>query len=69
MDINHHPGDAIRGPEDRFSGDVWLWPRIGATANAEVRNVLFTPGSRSAWHRHPATPARSTGMVPPQARS
>ncbi|MET8580014.1 cupin domain-containing protein [Streptomyces collinus] len=54
MDVIRHPGDATKGPEDRFSGDVWLWPRIGATANVEVRNVLFTPGSRSAWHRHPA---------------
>lgn len=54
MNVNRHPGDLTKGPEHRFSGDVWLWPRIGAAANTEVRNVQFTPGSRSAWHRHPA---------------
>lgn len=36
-----------------------MWPRIGATSNTEVRNVLSTPGARSAWHRHP------DGQVPP----
>jgi quercetin dioxygenase-like cupin family protein len=53
MEINRDHGDAIKGPGDRFLGDVWLWPRIGATQHTEVRNVLFTPGARSAWHRHP----------------
>lgn len=52
MDINRHPGDAIHGPAESFIGDVWLWPRIGTTEHTEVRNVLFTPGSRSAWHTH-----------------
>lgn len=52
MDINQYPANATKGPSDRFSGDVWLWPRIGTTENTEVRNVLFTPGSRSAWHTH-----------------
>jgi len=53
MDDNDHHDDLAHGPEDRFFGDVWLWPRIGSTESTEVRNVLFTPGSRSAWHRHP----------------
>lgn len=53
MDVNRKLEDATKGPEDRFTGDVWLWPRIGATENTEVRNVLFTPGSHSAWHQHP----------------
>ena len=53
MDINQRAGDAIKGPEERFAGEVWMWPRIGATEHTEVRNVLFTPGARSAWHRHP----------------
>lgn len=43
-----------QGPEgQRFTGDVWLWPRIGGTEHTGVRLVLFTPGARSAWHRHP----------------
>lgn len=41
-------------PAGRFAGDAWMWPRIGATEHTEVRVVLFTPGARSAWHRHPA---------------
>jgi quercetin dioxygenase-like cupin family protein len=41
-------------PAHRFAGDAWMWPRIGATEHTEVRVVLFTPGARSAWHRHPA---------------
>ena len=28
--------------------------RIGGTAHTEVRSVLFTPGARTAWHRHPS---------------
>ncbi len=53
MEIGRKPSDATKGPEDRFTGDVWLWPQIGTTTHTDVRNVLFTPGSRSAWHRHP----------------
>jgi len=53
MEIRSNPGDVTKGPEERFTGDVWLWPRIGVTQHTEVRNVLFTPGARSAWHRHP----------------
>jgi quercetin dioxygenase-like cupin family protein len=54
MKITREPGDAISAPADRFTGDVWMWERIGATAHTEVRIVLFTPGARSAWHCHPA---------------
>jgi quercetin dioxygenase-like cupin family protein len=53
VEINSDPGDATRGPAEKFTGDVWLWPQIGTTTHTDVRNVLFTPGSRSAWHRHP----------------
>jgi quercetin dioxygenase-like cupin family protein len=53
MQIKRNPGDATKGPEDKFSGDVWLWPQIGTTKHTDVRNVLFTPGARSHWHTHP----------------
>jgi len=53
MEIIRKAGDATRAPADRFAGDVWMWPRLGATQHTEVRVVLFTPGARSAWHRHP----------------
>jgi quercetin dioxygenase-like cupin family protein len=54
MEVARKAGDATRGPADRFTGDVWMWPRIGATEHTEVRIALFTPGARSAWHCHPA---------------
>lgn len=54
MVIRRTAGDATKGPPDKFTGGVWLWPRIGATEHTEVRIVLFAPGARSAWHRHPA---------------
>ncbi|HEX6527848.1 MAG TPA: cupin domain-containing protein [Streptosporangiaceae bacterium] len=53
MEVARKTGNAAKGPADRFTGDVWIWPRIGATDHTEVRVVLFTPGARSAWHRHP----------------
>ena len=53
MNITRNPGEISHGPAERFTGDVWLWPRIGTTEHTEVRNVLFTPGARSAWHCHP----------------
>ena len=54
MEVTRKAGDATRGPADRFAGDVWIWPRIGATEHTEVRVVLFTPGARTSWHHHPA---------------
>jgi quercetin dioxygenase-like cupin family protein/anti-sigma regulatory factor (Ser/Thr protein kinase) len=54
MEITRNAGDAIKAPADRFAGDVWMWGSIGATQHTEVRVVLFTPGARTAWHRHPA---------------
>jgi quercetin dioxygenase-like cupin family protein len=54
MEITRKPDDATKAPAERFSGAVWMWERIGATQHTEVRIVLFTPGARSAWHRHPA---------------
>lgn len=53
MKHNSDPGPIEKGPSDRFTGDVWLWPSVGQTTHADIRNVMFTPGSRSAWHCHP----------------
>jgi quercetin dioxygenase-like cupin family protein len=47
-------GDAAKAPADRFTGDAWIWGPAGATQHTEVRIVLFTPGARTAWHRHSA---------------
>ena len=40
MEVIRTAGNATRGPADRFTGDVWMWPRIGATEHTEVRVVL-----------------------------
>lgn len=53
MEISRKLTEATKAPADRFTGDVWMWDRLGATAHTEVRSVLFTPGARTAWHRHP----------------
>ena len=44
-----------RGPEEWFTGEVWLEPIVEAPSPARVRalSVTFTPGARTAWHTHP----------------
>jgi hypothetical protein len=37
MAIIRKVGDATKAPADRFAGDVWMWPRLGATQHTEVR--------------------------------
>ncbi len=46
--------ETTRGPAETFTGEVWLDtiyhpepPRRG-----RINAVRFTPGARSAWHRH-----------------
>ncbi|MFL5685808.1 MAG: cupin domain-containing protein [Chloroflexota bacterium] len=47
--------DTNLGPSDWFTGDVFIdtvaAPAGGARISASV--VHFTPGGRTAWHRHP----------------
>ena len=55
MQITRNTIETGRGPEDWFTGTVFVDPisapsagwRIGAAA------VHFTPGARTAWHTHP----------------
>jgi quercetin dioxygenase-like cupin family protein len=55
MKITRSGIDAMKGPSDWFTGDVYVdtvaapWgpSRVGAA------NVHFTPGARTAWHTHP----------------
>lgn len=47
-----------RGPEDWFTGMVWVEPvvdaaAIGAGSRLQAVLVTFTPGARTAWHTHP----------------
>jgi quercetin dioxygenase-like cupin family protein len=42
-----------RGPEDWFTGDVWLETASIPTPGAGLFRVLFEPGARTNWHTHP----------------
>ena len=44
-----------KGPADWFTGDVYIDPVASAAAPGRVTASLvhFTPGARTAWHRHP----------------
>lgn len=46
---------AKKGPQDYFTGTVWLDPIIDAPQPARVNalRVTFEPGARTAWHTHP----------------
>jgi len=47
---------AVKGPDDFFTGPVRVEPLFAADKDIEVSGayVTFEPGSRSAWHTHPA---------------
>jgi quercetin dioxygenase-like cupin family protein len=55
MKITRSNNDTSKGPQDWFTGDVYIdgvrnpdeQSKIGAA------NVHFTPGARTAWHTHP----------------
>lgn len=44
-----------RGPEDWFTGMVWIDSVVdpAAPAKGSAALVTFTPGARTAWHIHP----------------
>ena len=44
----------IKGPEDWFTGDVWIDPIVQPEGQRQlnVSVVHFTPGARTAWHSH-----------------
>ena len=43
----------LRGPEDWFTGTVWLDRASVPTPGAGFFRVLFEPGARTNWHTHP----------------
>jgi quercetin dioxygenase-like cupin family protein len=55
MQITRNAADTNRGPGDWFTGVVYIdtiaQPSKGSRIGAA--NVHFTPGARTAWHRHP----------------
>jgi quercetin dioxygenase-like cupin family protein len=43
-----------KGPAERFTGDVWFDVIVRGEEPSRMRanSVHFTPGARTAWHRH-----------------
>ena len=55
MQITRNSLDTTAGPEDRFTGSVYV-DTVAAPSNGSrlfAGNVHFTPGARTAWHTHP----------------
>src|SRR4051812_16285424 len=55
MRVNRKKPDTARGPEEWFTGVVYI-DTIAAPGNGSrigVSSVHFTPGARTAWHTHP----------------
>jgi quercetin dioxygenase-like cupin family protein len=47
------PVSTSKGPAEWFTGDVWLDALSdGQTAEMRISAVHFSPGARTAWHRH-----------------
>jgi quercetin dioxygenase-like cupin family protein len=48
------PSGSTKGPADMFTGDVYFDVIIKGEDPSRVRvnSVHFTPGARTAWHRH-----------------
>jgi quercetin dioxygenase-like cupin family protein len=55
VEITRTPPDSRPGPADWFTGEVWLDRIAAAPAPSRLRaySVHFSPGARTAWHRHP----------------
>ncbi len=55
MQITRSSLDTAAGPEDRFTGSVYI-DTVAAPSGASrvmASSVHFTPGARTAWHTHP----------------
>ena len=44
-----------RAPADYFTGTVWVQLLVpnDPTLNCQIGNVVFEPGARNYWHKHP----------------
>jgi quercetin dioxygenase-like cupin family protein len=44
-----------RAPADYFTGKVWVKPLVpdDQVFNCVIGNVIFEPGARNNWHKHP----------------
>ena len=55
MQITKNSLDTAPGPEDWFTGSVFVDPVATPSGASRVSasSVHFTPGARTAWHTHP----------------
>src|SRR2546423_13231504 len=55
MEITRSGLETTKGPDNWFTGDVYIDPVAAAPAPGRVQANLvhFTPGARTAWHTHP----------------
>jgi quercetin dioxygenase-like cupin family protein len=55
MEITPSGIDTAKGPDDWFTGDVYIDAVAAAPAPGRVQANLvhFTPAARTAWHTHP----------------
>jgi quercetin dioxygenase-like cupin family protein len=55
LEITRSSIDTGKGPEEWFTGDVYIDAVAAGRAPARVQANLvhFTPGARTAWHSHP----------------
>lgn len=52
MEITRNTAETARGPDDWFTGIVFV-DTIAAAAPLGAAAVHFTPAARTAWHTHP----------------
>ena len=54
MEITRTPAGTRSGPDHWFTGQVWMEELAAPPAPSRVHalRVHFTPGARTAWHRH-----------------
>ncbi|MCL6538075.1 MAG: cupin domain-containing protein [Acidothermus sp.] len=55
MRFTRSGGRTASGPSDHFTGAVFIDPIRDPDAQSPIgaAHVRFTPGARTAWHRHP----------------
>ena len=55
MQLTRSSLQTTKGPDDWFTGDVYVDTVAGGTPPSRIGGsmVHFTPGARTAWHTHP----------------
>jgi quercetin dioxygenase-like cupin family protein len=55
MEITKNSTETMAGPSDWFTGTVYIdtVATPSEPSRAQAASVHFTPGARTAWHRHP----------------